>query len=155
MDDEEMKDFKPYLDENFLELPSLGAIDSFKNAVTKYSGNHEKREIFYGRLIKLLKHDLEGKKSEKGFMVGKDEKRHEIIVCSFNKKKDGGYDGGWFGVYNQNKPYNRIWKPVEINGVDDFKDIIEGTKQIINLGENVDETVKNISSIIKQYTEIR
>ena len=68
MDNEEMKDFKPYLDENFLELPSLGAIDSFKNAVIKYSGNHEKRKIFYERLIKLLKHDLEGEKSEKGFI---------------------------------------------------------------------------------------
>ena len=159
LDDEEMKVFQPYLDKNFQELPSLDVIDSFRDAVIKYSGNHEKRKIFYGRLIGLLIHDLEGEKSEKGFMVGKDEKRHEIIVCSYNEKyEDDGY-GGWFGIYNQNKPFDYTWEAVEINGVDDFKDIVEGTKQIINLGENIDETVNSIaeyiSSVIKQHIGIK
>ena len=144
LDDEEMKVFQPYLDKNFQELPSLDVIDSFKNAVIKYSGNHEKRKSFYGKLVNKLSEVLKGEKPvydstfhSYSFIVERDSKRYKIIVCSFNEKgKDGGY-GGWFGLYLEDDTYIH-WQHLVIKDVDDFIDIVEGTQEIIKLGENID-----------------
>ena len=161
MDDEEMKVFQPYLDKNFQEFPSLDVIDSFKNAVIKYSGNYEKRKSFYDKLVNKLFEVLKGEKLvydsafySHSFIVERDSKRYKIIVCSFNEKgKDGGY-GGWFGLYLEDDTYIH-WQHLVIKDVDDFIDIVEGTQEIIKLGENIDETVnrivEDISSVIKRY----
>ena len=158
MDNEEMKEFKLYLDDkDFLELPSSNEIDSFKNAINEYASNRGERKIFYDRLIERLIQDLKGEKADEGFiMVGEDGKKYKIKVCSSNPDfSDEGY-GGWFGIYHANETVDYIhWEPIEINGVNDFENTVNGTKEIINLGENIDETVNNvadyINSVIKQH----
>jgi hypothetical protein len=146
-EDEVMEKFESYLDANFVQLPTMDTIEEFKTIIRKYACTHKEREIFYSEVTRKLNTDiLFGTKSDNTIIFDIEDETYKIEVHSSNDGSDGGF-GGWFGIYRNNGEYIK-WEEIKIKGINDFKNVVEGTNKIRGLKNEYEETVKEVAENI-------
>lgn len=152
MDTEAMEEFKTYLDKRFVYLPTLETIEDFKVAIIKYSGEHEERKVFFDKVVQRLFSDLKGNKIDDfsfSFFNKISGKNYKIKISpSNNDNSDGGY-GSWFSIHTEDDTFIN-WERIEINGIDDFRDVIAGTNEIIRVKDENSKVVEGVSEFIKE-----